>query len=59
MGDTPELYAELHALRAELSRTKEQANLASWDRNPDRSGGYVTEEEIYRAARGGYQQGEL
>ncbi len=46
-------------LRTKLKIAEEQANLASWGRNPDRSGGYVTEEEIYRAARGGYQQGEL
>jgi hypothetical protein len=46
-------------LRTKLKIAEEQASLTSWDRAIDRMGGQVTEEEIYRAARGGYQQGEL
>lgn len=73
-----ESWAEqIFNLRAELRRTKEQANEVitrlstklkiaeaqssptSWEDRIDRMGGQVSEEEIYRAARGGYQQGEL
>ena len=45
--------------KRELLHVRKQAELKNWSDYPDRMGGQVTEEEIYRAARGGYQQGEL
>lgn len=43
---------EIFRLRAELRRMKEKAIEDSWARNPDRSGGQFSDEEINRS---GYQ----
>lgn len=45
---------EIFRLRAELRRMKEKAIEDSWSRNPDRSGGQFSDEEIYRGQSGGW-----
>lgn len=45
---------EIFRLRAELRRAKEQAIEDSWIRNPDRSGGAFTQDEIDRSRNGGW-----
>lgn len=40
---------EIFRLRAELRRLKEKTIEDSWARNPDRSGGQFTDEEIHRS----------
>jgi len=42
--------AELQRILADVEACCEQANLDSWTRNPDRSGGQFTEEEINRGS---------
>jgi len=50
-----ERYAEeIFRLRAELRRIREKAIEDSWARNPDRSGGQFTQQEIDEAIRGGH-----
>lgn len=44
----------LEKLRAELDRANKQAIEDSWARNPDRSGGQFTQEEIDRSRNGGW-----
>lgn len=43
---------EIFRLRAELRRMKEKAIEDSWARNPDRSGGQFTQEEINHSRDG-------
>jgi hypothetical protein len=44
---------EIVRLRAEIRSMKEKAIEDSWVRNPDRSGGQFTDEEINRSREGG------
>lgn len=45
---------EIFRLRAELRRLREKAIEDSWTRNPDRSGGQFTQDEIDESRRGGH-----
>jgi hypothetical protein len=45
---------EIFRLRAKLRRTREQAIEDSWARNPDRSGGQFSQDEIDRSRNGGW-----
>jgi hypothetical protein len=45
---------EIFRLRAELRRASEKAIEDSWSRNPDRSGGQFSQDEIDRSRNGGW-----
>jgi hypothetical protein len=45
---------EIFRLRAELRRAREKSIEDSWARNPDRSGGQFSQDEIDRSRNGGW-----
>ena len=48
------LYAHIMKLEQENSKLREKSVEDSWERNPDRSGGQFTQEEIDESSRGGH-----